>query len=340
MSFQAEAELLALLHTSFVTNCAQVAVAALVAYEYVFTLDQAINFIWSRRNPSLYVFLLNQCVMLGLVIANILEMLPWVTSARCDLERSCQAIGIVYDILQLLTFLEWAVISALRAQAVSRSSRMLPALVFALDLVPFGTTMVQSRISSFGRIFHADLLPTLVSSRACAMAADIIVVLATWYYSRGPELMPQVFGFRTRIRLPALLLRNGVTYSFAQPHDGPAHFTSLGVLYFMYDPMKLLTAQIIMNYIEALSIGTVFLIPVMSVLVSRFLLNIREAADEVHKVWDTALEATLEDTESTGLSFQLQNTNNTTADCARNTPALTRSYDLAEGSSTAVGSAW
>ncbi|TFY59165.1 hypothetical protein EVJ58_g5954 [Rhodofomes roseus] len=95
-----------------------------------------------------------------------------------------------------------------------------------------------------------------------------------------------------------------------------------------------------MNYIEALSIGTVFLIPVMSVLVSRFLLNIREAADEVHKVWDTALEATLEDTESTGLSFQLQNTNNTTADCARNTPALTRSYDLAEGSSTAVGSAW
>ncbi|KAH9924839.1 uncharacterized protein B0H18DRAFT_1010355 [Fomitopsis serialis] len=184
--------------------------------------------------------------MLGLVIANVVEMLPLTTNAV----PSCQAVGIFYDILQLMTFLEWA---------------------------------------------------ALVSSRACAMAADMIVVLVTWLYTRGPELMPQVLAFR------ALLLIS--------------------------------LAQIIMIMSRCLSIGTVFLIPMMSVLVSRFLLNIREAADSTYRMRASDFNATLEGTDSSELSFALQEVNtNTTTDSEQLTSDLARTYDHMEGSSTAVGS--
>ncbi|KAI0719701.1 hypothetical protein C8Q72DRAFT_863278 [Fomitopsis betulina] len=316
-----EAELVAILQPYFVTNYAQVAAAALLAYELVLTLDEAVHSIRRWKSPTVLMFLTNQCVILCLVVINVLGMLPLTTNAA----SSCQAVGIIYDILQLVTFLEWAAISAVRIRVVSRERWIrwiLSIIVLVLDLVPFATTMYTSVLTSYETLTVQHTITfcqpvirftnesnniALVASRSCAIVADIFVVVMTWFYSRGPELMPQVLGFKGQIRLPALLLRNAL--------------------------LLISAAQIIMTFVATLSVGTVFLIPVMAILVSRFLLSVRKAADEARGPNDT-LCTTLDGTEST-VSFELQITDSTSMGTI---PYLEpQTLCAREGSSTGVG---
>ncbi|KAH9924843.1 uncharacterized protein B0H18DRAFT_955260 [Fomitopsis serialis] len=64
-------------------------------------------------------------------------------------------------------------------------------------------------------------------------------------------------------------------------------------------------AQIVVNTIEALSLGTVFLVPAMSVLVSRFLLDIYQAAENAVTISDYDHDSSSEFTRDTGLEFEM-----------------------------------
>ncbi|EPT00315.1 hypothetical protein FOMPIDRAFT_1023886 [Fomitopsis schrenkii] len=282
-------EIVVLYHAVFVSNCVQVSVAAMLTYEYVLAMGQGLRILRGRRTATFWLFSLNHLVMIGLVVTNVLEAIPWTQN------YSCNAVAAIYDALQLLAYLIWAAISAVRAYVVSKGNRYLAGFVFALSIAQFAVSMysdvmvtnialvigygmaICDPISRFSSVFidRAVLFTTI-----CAIAADVLVLLATWRLTAGPEqTLRRVFMVESRGPFLNLLLRDG---------DVPV-------------------AQIVVTYIEALSLGTVFLVPVMSVLVSHFLRDIFQAAEDAlsisnYESKDNALE--------TGLEFRMMDQSN------------------------------
>lgn len=233
--------------------------------------------------------------MIGLVATNVLEIVPWTSNL------SCQAVAGTYDLLQLVTYIIWAVISAIRIYVVSKGKIYLSVVVFCLAIVPFATNMYSSVMVTYAAVEFAPSPPfcdptahfsmafdnrALIASRTCAIAADVIVLLTTWYNApRSTAVLKRAFGSGARTPFLLLLLRDGALY-----------FIVL---------LLITVAQIVVNSIEALSLGTVFLVPAMSVLVSRFLLDIYQAAENAVTISGYDHDSSTEFTRDTGLEFEM-----------------------------------
>ncbi|KZT67134.1 hypothetical protein DAEQUDRAFT_813010 [Daedalea quercina L-15889] len=293
-SSMSAADVASLYQQNFISNCAQVAAAAVLTYEYALTLEQGMRIVRGRRTATFWLFVLNRLVMIGLVVTNVLEMVPWTHN------YSCTAIAAFFDVFQLLTYLIWAVLSAVRLYVVSKGNRYLSVLVFLLALVPFAMNMYSAIMVTYislpvgpdmsvcdptGKFSPAFDNRALIGSRTCAIAADVLVLLTTWCHSPRPGIAwTRLLSPASRGMFLVLLLRDGALY-----------FIVL---------LLITVAQILVNYFEALSIGTVFLVPAMSVLVSRFLLDIFQAAEEARPVSDYDSTSSTDESLDTALEFQ------------------------------------
>ncbi|KAH9830793.1 uncharacterized protein C8Q71DRAFT_727264 [Rhodofomes roseus] len=251
-------ELLALYQENFVSNCAQVAVAAALAFEYALTVEQGIRILRGKKTATFWLFLLNQLVMVGLVVTNVLEMVPWTSSSYSSV---------------MVTYISTGV----------------PGLTFC------------DPISHFSMAFDKR---ALIASRTCAIAGDVLVLLTTWYHAPRPAAtLKRAFGSKMHTPFVVLLLRDGAFYFMYVPEwldrCPLILIESASVL------LLITVAQIVVNNIEALSIGTVFLVPAMSVLVSRFLLDIYEAAEDAGQPSDRDFDSSTHYTLNTGIEFQM-----------------------------------
>ncbi|KAH9839145.1 uncharacterized protein C8Q71DRAFT_722156 [Rhodofomes roseus] len=122
-------ELVDLYEQNYQYNCAQAAIIAVLMYEYAITLRDEVSLVWRSKATSTVIFYLNRLVMIGLVVAYMLDMFTWTT----DVGRRKR---------ELVTYAEWAVLSALRVYVVNTSSWVATAATLAFALVPVAYNIV------------------------------------------------------------------------------------------------------------------------------------------------------------------------------------------------------
>ncbi|KAH9925808.1 uncharacterized protein B0H18DRAFT_954997 [Fomitopsis serialis] len=291
-----EVQIASYLTQNFAANYSQLAPVALIIYDYCLTIGSEVRFIWGRKLPAAFVFFLNRVTMVGLAVTGILGILSWSSV------EDCKGLLIANEVFLSASYIIWAWVSAIRVRALSQS-RALACVTLLLGLMPFVSNLVRaatqndsnpvltgvgegpsalstSRILADSYAMAVDVRcplcatwpirlthiheHVLYGSRACAIASDLIVIVATWYRTSGPGNRLRVFCLRELLRgrtdaptLADLLIR-----------DGMLCFLVL---------LALNVAQMLTSFQVAYGVLYVFITSMASVLVSRLLINLNEA---------------------------------------------------------------
>ncbi|KAI9069090.1 hypothetical protein FKP32DRAFT_1671664 [Trametes sanguinea] len=259
---------------------------ALLAYEYIITLDQEVRCIWMhKKTGAIWLFLVIRCI----------------TYVK------------VQTALQVAQYIIWA---GLRALALSGMNLTLASAVFLLAAAPFAVNMVCfSNAVQFGRIADPDagaqwviggigtysynlpLAGCLVGtnetasqakmqvqtsyyprsslahfrpcsgvsiSRSCVMASDVLVIAITWWYAaRGRTLHDARQLKQFKHSLTQVLIMNGTIYFLALLTVNAVHLT--------------LSMLSINGLADEISEVAVFIDPLTAILICRFLLALHSA---------------------------------------------------------------
>ncbi|PCH39080.1 hypothetical protein WOLCODRAFT_129036 [Wolfiporia cocos MD-104 SS10] len=171
------------------------------------------------------------------------------------------------DSIVVVLYVIWAVFSALRIYAINGRGWRMPLTVLTLGLVPAVTN-----IYCFAKMTMISLPPPLVCTiasnepdslsnrlvaltRACVIACDAVVLLATWYTTVGIRRLARIA--QVEVSLSALLLRDGTIY-----------FVVLFVLNVL---------DIVLWLTRVFENLTVYNEVFTTILLSRFFLNLRQA---------------------------------------------------------------
>ncbi|KAI0631633.1 hypothetical protein C8Q77DRAFT_1127983 [Trametes polyzona] len=209
------AEIVELYSNTFVDNYLVVAVAALLVYETLITLDQEVRLFWKAKlkTASALFFLIRYWTLLWYVVLGTFS-LSHLSDKVCAISLKIQFADTA------IQYIPWAALSALRVLALSGMHWMLSTLVFLLSIGPaavnlaaFGFGLTGINVLTAGCLQTIDMEPVQhtifsVVARITLIAADFIVVVvtivATW--QRGLSGLPN------RRSLSDVLLYNGVLY--------------------------------------------------------------------------------------------------------------------------------
>jgi len=270
-----------------------VAATTLIVYELILTLGDEIRLVWGRKNPSAILFFLNKFILLGLAVASALPMTTLM---------SCEGTSVLYDIVAISNMSVCAVVAAIRVHVVSGKKWCMSALVLLLGLVPVGTNLFLDSKTTYGIMTISLLAPNtcieyygfsnavymkskyftpihllslepmhisldLFTTRIFAIVSDVAVLAVTWYYTYDAgQIMSHLIG-RNSSTLAGLLLQDGTLY-----------FVAL-VLLNVADIIFSTTGGGVGDGVDSLN---AFIFPMSAILISRFLLHIREAAYHTH----------------------------------------------------------
>ncbi|KAH9920640.1 uncharacterized protein B0H18DRAFT_1023774 [Fomitopsis serialis] len=269
------------------------AVTTFIIYDYLLTLGDEVELVWSLKpSASSVVYMLSRYPLLFYVI------FPWIIYTNPGLtpslsmclftERpcSCTGLSITSDVMATTFVLMVAAFGALRIYAVSgRDWRLvLPAL--ALGLVPAVTNLYDyaksayeiveltggssacSQVQSLSRHLSKTSATVVIISRTCAVASDMIVIFAICWYSRR------------HIKLANHLKNKRPSLMMLMTRDGE-HFRMrcLLVIFNALDMALALTKE----YGQS---ATIFVNPTTSVFLSRSLLNLRAATHVLEESYD------------------------------------------------------
>ncbi|EPT04764.1 hypothetical protein FOMPIDRAFT_1045454 [Fomitopsis schrenkii] len=268
-----QAQLISVLEINQIAICCEMAVSVALLYDHLLTLSSEIELFWHRPTRALSgtaIFMLNRLVSVGLAImVHVDSDLPHYTYA------SCKYPGIVLVSLQMLAYALWAVVSAIRVHALTRGFWPLSLLTLALALVPLVADMwllstITWSIVNIGFLAACgESSPISVRlNTICVMASDLIVLIVTLYYV-SPR--PWVRAVSPSGSLSRVLLRNGTVY-----------FCVLAIVNLL---------EIILYVTSTTNFVNLFVAPISTIVISRFLLDIRAAAYRT----DSTTEPTLND---------------------------------------------
>ncbi|THG95135.1 hypothetical protein EW026_g6456 [Hermanssonia centrifuga] len=225
-------EAIAGLQENVTINYIYTVLAALVAYEFLITINQEISMAWQRKpTGATWLFMINRYLML---VTGVLEVrLPWMSShhqhgAVVDTSNSCAGVFVV-SALMFSQFIVFAMFSALRIYAVWDRSLPLFVVVFALNLVPLATNLYTAIITSYENVNY-PLLGTIcggstnlswgvffglvgvaaLGTRLALIVADLLVVVLTWVKTWETRRLASEAGIQ--VPLITLLLRDGTVY--------------------------------------------------------------------------------------------------------------------------------
>lgn len=258
------AEIAYQLELGFVQNYCMVAMAALVLYEHAITFSQEVDLIWTRKKTGATVlYIMNRCCTIGLALAMILLLPNWSTST------SCEAVNLLLPIFQLALAIVWAAFSATRVYAIGGRAWQLAIVTFALGLVPVGLNLFSdiryvyttAYIPSFGTVCNnIPLFSTstnvilLCVARASLITSDLIVLTVTWV--KTYRIKQEAVEANMKTTTVTLLLRDGTFYFIVLLVINVLHLT--------------------LSLTNVFSDVTYFSTAMSSVIVSRFLLNLRQ----------------------------------------------------------------
>ncbi|OCH84034.1 hypothetical protein OBBRIDRAFT_742282, partial [Obba rivulosa] len=190
-------------------------------YDHACTLSREVELIWGRKLSSVTVlFHLNRWTIFLWAVMNLfgLESLATLTASSCN--------PIVF--------------SAVRIYAISGGKWWLTVVVFALNMVPFGTNAVRtcwSKSTSFDRSFQSGnskriLVHTAIVTRAALIVADVLILAITW--SKTYAIRKEAARNNVSTPLATMLLRDGeCSILNAISKSLKMRFVLIGTLYFL-----------------------------------------------------------------------------------------------------------
>ncbi|KAI0738622.1 alcohol acetyltransferase-domain-containing protein [Daedaleopsis nitida] len=298
----------ALAEVMYVARHCIVGSSTFLLYDYVITLGQEVELFWRHQlTAASFLFFANRYVTVFFNILGLAALAPFSNQrgsllsvlrgaySLCPLfgsgsplttRVSCQLYVKAFGGIGYFQYIVWAAFSGLRAFALSRH-RPLSTLVFLLMLVPagmnygaqfaFGLTGVNDPIlgcitstdmpSEFAKkCARYDIL--VITTRACIITGDAILVGITWMTLAKRHPVAQMSSRASRWTLSSVLLRDGVAY-----------FIILLILNVLH-----LTFTISSVFGHLLSNISLFTDEVIGVLVSRFLLDLQAASQKTMKL--------------------------------------------------------
>jgi len=206
-----------------IDNYADVAVAALITYEYLLVLKEEIELISDHKITATICILLNRLSLMAFAATGVLLMLPWTDST------SCAVLQITNNTFFLTMIIVSCAVAALRVHIVSGRNWHFVVPTILLGLVPTATNIFIWSKTSFDIVVQIASITTCGSTtnisivtyerfeivtRACAIASDVIVVVVTWVKIYDSKLVQikSGNGHHARLTLPMLLLQEGTSY--------------------------------------------------------------------------------------------------------------------------------
>ncbi|KAL1951190.1 hypothetical protein VTO73DRAFT_339 [Trametes versicolor] len=241
---------------------------ALLAYEYVITFDREVRLVWGG----------------GVTGANTLSL------RLIQYHKRCTVVGYMVIVGNGGPPFIWAVFSTLRGYALSGRKWWVAILIFAFFLPDIVLTARSSRhLTAFWpqtcpKPLGSILFSFTIASRVCLIVGDLIVLIVTWHSTFGITRAARVANIR--MSLTTAILKDGTLY-----------FACLLILN---------VVNIIVNAVPNSSAVSAFQDPVTSILVSRFLLNLRDTlGGDVHDTRPSFVASTRNGPHaaSTGMQF-------------------------------------
>ncbi|KAI0827993.1 hypothetical protein BC628DRAFT_1317402 [Trametes gibbosa] len=246
---------------------------ALLAFEYVITFDREERLVWGRKvSGATVLFLFNRYWLFFQYISQVITAFP----LSQQVSRKCNVVGYMVIVGNAGPPFIWAAFSMLRGYALSGRRSWVALLIvtfflpdIALTCVYYSTLVPTAAPPPFNCLLSSDLaestwihfslliyipLSDVIASRACLIAGDLIVLLVTWYSTYGITRAAKVANIQ--MSLTSALLKDGTVY-----------FVCLLILNIL---------NIIFNAVPNSSAISAFQDPITSILVSRFLLNLRD----------------------------------------------------------------
>ncbi|KAH9920148.1 uncharacterized protein B0H18DRAFT_957201 [Fomitopsis serialis] len=239
MSQYATADLVTLYQQNFQYDCAQAAIIAVLTYEYAITLQDEAQFVWGRRATSTGICCLNRLIMIGLIVANMLDMYQWTTNALPGRFPVVRRSG-TYDVPRVGGWFAAAITLAFALVPVAYNLFACSRLIYlAVEIIP-GLTVCTP----------VNKLSVSVE-RKCACHTNI----------RHRIRFGGVIGHHMEIlRLCVWVSVPGVEAN----SDGGASQRRGDLLH------------LFMDYVASIDVGAAFIVPAMTILISRFILDIRK----------------------------------------------------------------
>ncbi|PCH39394.1 hypothetical protein WOLCODRAFT_29536 [Wolfiporia cocos MD-104 SS10] len=256
---------------------------ALVIYDGILTFSDEARLMWSRQLTAAALCFFNRIAVLGWTATIFIWTLPiWKTQEQTS--------SVIFT---LMLTSAWAVLSALRVYAVSRSNKFLTALTFCFGMAPVGIYIVSQTIkihdvltpyiqlcgqSNFeGRAF---MVGQVLAVRFSAIISDAIVLSATWFYARGFRFLIRFQWGSFNLPLASFtMIRDGLNTCYLSRLMFSANLASMIITWYKAGIMDQSPSS---NQLMVLLAA--FLNPFMGIMVSRFILNIRQAF-EVNRSW-------------------------------------------------------
>ncbi|EIW61279.1 uncharacterized protein TRAVEDRAFT_44095 [Trametes versicolor FP-101664 SS1] len=256
---------------NFVEACCDFTAFTLIFYEYLITIDREIDQVWGRRfTGATALFWLNR--YLALLKYPVYIVAHQALSDMRYTRLVCHAVNIYSMVVQILPYVVWTAFSTLRIYAICGNSWKMALLV----LIP-GSVQIASNIYLYSQTsainyplpigcFAEWLIPTeiyvrraygsvLIATRASVIVNNVLVIALTWWKTYGiRKLVAQA---NMKVSLSTLLLRDGTIY-----------FLLLFIMSIFH---------IVFSLTERFTYTLTLEEPLTAILVSRFLLNLREA---------------------------------------------------------------
>ncbi|KAI0642075.1 hypothetical protein C8Q79DRAFT_1013952 [Trametes meyenii] len=268
MSSQAESEvaqIIELYSTVFTVNCCGCSVLALLAYDYLLTLDQEIKQFWKRKitAASALFFIIRYWTLINydLVGASTwAHMSDKINAAIADGSsapltiQSCALLIKAQAGITIFQYMPWAAFSALRVLALSGMRWSLAVIVFVLGSGPAVVNFTEYRYGITG----ANVLTT-----GCQGEDNLTPRLGDIRTFLGVSYKSHRVGYPRKSSLGDVLLYNGLKYF--------AVLLTLNILQVVLTHLSLGTVSQQASYI------TTFSEPLTAIFISRFLIDLQAA---------------------------------------------------------------
>ncbi|KAI0641571.1 hypothetical protein C8Q79DRAFT_1014024 [Trametes meyenii] len=269
------------------------ATAVLLIWHYITTFDQEVHLFWKwRPTGACILFLANRYLTLVVSVFNS----PWWSLATTY--DGC----VTVFILEYSQYIIWGVFSCLRVYALSRKKSW-AALVLMLSFTPVISNGIPLRFMHIfadpvgGCSSTVDISTSLslgrkldVLSRVCLVLSDFIAVIITWSVTYRYREHKQILGMTSSFS--SVLYRDGSIYFLVLTVLNILHllFSMLSVGYTHFPPlhranalgMELASAD---SSQDRGSLLVRFIEPLTAILISRFLIDLQEAATSPLSVW-------------------------------------------------------
>ncbi|KAI0667148.1 hypothetical protein C8Q78DRAFT_982484 [Trametes maxima] len=242
----------------FIDNIADWTEATLILYEYCITLDSEIRLIWRRKiTGASVIFFINRYLMVLRESITVASFWPISDPVR---------LGYMDIVLALLPYFVWNVFSTLRVYAISGRNWLIAAFVAFFMLGPICANLYNAPLlkpdnmpspyncSEDNAVTVETHIKLTLISRLSIIVGDATVLIVTWW--KTYRLKKAADAARVRTSIVDLLLRDGTVY-----------FATMLVLNVLH---------IVINFVLQISFMGDIADVLVSILVSRFIMNLRE----------------------------------------------------------------